>query len=174
MGSGAYLVTEQPQVSYHPYLLFNVEILCCFNGPLLISHCKPEVMLCYWQGHIPNVDHGHLHSVGIENQSFAVKRWRCPWPPLHRLILPRWLHCQRTASYIWQVLGVDNCAFTFKFVQNKWMYTYTHWPQLEMIVLAQDLLTKLCHSEHAICDYFYIWEKKKEIILIVCACSLQC
>lgn len=57
-------------------LSFNVKILSCLDCPLLISHCKPGVMLSNWQGHIPNVPHGHVHSVGIENQSFAVETWK--------------------------------------------------------------------------------------------------
>lgn len=33
-------------------------------------------MLFNWQGHIPNMLHGHMHSMGMENQSFTVERWK--------------------------------------------------------------------------------------------------
>lgn len=33
-------------------------------------------MLFNWQGHIPNMLHGHMPSMGMDNQSFTVERWK--------------------------------------------------------------------------------------------------
>lgn len=56
--------------------LFYAKTISVFLFPSTYLQCEPGGTLFSCQGHIPNMLRGHIHSMGMENQSFTVRRWK--------------------------------------------------------------------------------------------------